>query len=136
MPTATNQSPKIDETAFERKDLMTDHMIPVAVAGRAQESGCRLDGAQQVQIRYFAYESSSLLGVVDEQIVGSKPSYVKTIYLDGLVEAIKHRLVAGIGFAWMPEKVIHREFADGTVVPICNDAWRTQISIVAYSNTS
>lgn len=127
-------SPTIDETAFARKDLMTDHLIPVAAAQPAQDFGWTLDDPEGPKIPYLAYERSSFLGMVVEHTIGRRPFAAETIYVDGLVEAIKRRLMAGSGFAWMPETAIQQELASGQVVPIGTEVWRTPMTIVAYAN--
>jgi DNA-binding transcriptional LysR family regulator len=61
---------------------------------------------------------------------------VETIYVDSLVETIKRRLMKGSGFAWMPETAISAELADGSLVPIGDDAWSAVLTISALSNAS
>ncbi len=124
----------IDEAAFDRKDLLADRLIPVAAAEPALKNGWNLSNPNSKDIPYLAYERTSFLGIVVEHTIGRKPFNAETIYVDGLVEAIKRRLVAGSGFAWMPETAIQSELADGTLVPIGDDAWVTQLTIAAYAN--
>jgi len=59
---------------------------------------------------------------------------VETIYVDALVEAIKRRLLAGAGFAWMPETAIAAELAAGEVVQIGGEGWVAPMTISAFSN--
>ncbi|MEL7211905.1 MAG: LysR family transcriptional regulator [Pseudomonadota bacterium] len=127
-------SPQIDETVFERKHLLVDPMIPVAAAGPVREHGWSLESQGIPPIPYLAYEGSSFLGMVVDQIITPHPPNIQTIYVDGLVEAIKRRLLAGSGFAWLPKTAIARELAEGRVVPIGTEAWQTPLSIVAYAN--
>ncbi|SHG78243.1 LysR family transcriptional regulator [Marivita hallyeonensis] len=129
-------SPTIDETAFERKDLLTDMLIPVAATATAQKHAWNLDNRARQKISYLAYERSSFLGMVVEQTIGRKPFHAETIYVDALVEAIKRRLMAGSGFAWMPETAIQSELADGSVTPIGQQHWRAELTISAYANPS
>ncbi|MCI5109164.1 MAG: LysR family transcriptional regulator [Marivita sp.] len=127
-------SPTIDESAFERKDLLTDRMLPVAAVAPAKAHGWSLDNTRQNPIPYLAYEQSSFLGMVVEHAIGRKPFHPQTIYVDGLVEAIKRRLMAGSGFAWMPETAIHAELAEGSLVQIGDEAWVEDLTIAAYAN--
>lgn len=129
-------APMIDEAAFERKNLRVDTLIPVAAADCVQAHGWSLDTPQSVEIPYLAYEKSSFLGIVVDRAIGGKPFNAKTIYVDALVEAIKRRLVAGSGFAWMPETSIQKELAEGTLVPIGGKTWTAQMMICAYADTS
>jgi DNA-binding transcriptional LysR family regulator len=129
-------SPTIDETAFASKELMIDQLVPVATAQSVRDHGWALDDPAQDAIPYLAYEHSSFLGMVVDHTIGRKRFTAETVYVDGLVEAVKRRLMAGSGFAWMPETAIQQELASGQVVPVGGDAWRTPLSIVAYANPS
>lgn len=127
-------SPMIDETAFVRKDLLTERLIPVAAAEPARLNGWDLANQSGPSVPYLAYERSSFLGMVVENTVDRKPLNAETIYVDGLVETIKRRLMTGSGFAWMPETAISVELAEGALVPIGDDKWGTTLTISALSN--
>jgi DNA-binding transcriptional LysR family regulator len=125
----------IDETAFDRKDLLTDRLVPVAATDIAHDLKWDLDAARS-PIPYLAYDKTSFLGMVVEHTIGRKSFNAETIYVDGLVEAIKRRLMAGSGFAWMPETAIQTELAEGSLVPIGQDHWTAHLTIAAYANPS
>ena len=127
-------SPNIDETAFERKDLLTDLLIPVAATEPARANGWDLDNQGGPPIPYLAYERSSFLGMVVENTVDRKPLNAETIYVDALVETIKRRMLTGSGFAWMPETAVASELAEGRVVPVGNDQWTAVLTISALSD--
>jgi len=129
-------SPMIDETIFDRKDLVTDRLLPVALAQSVQDRGWDLSRQNASPIPYLAYERSSFLGMVAENIVGRRPLQATTIYVDSLVETIKRRLLTGSGFAWLPETAVANELADGIVVPIGDETWRTNLTISALANPS
>ncbi|WP_439121833.1 LysR family transcriptional regulator [Marivita sp.] len=126
----------IDETAFDRKDLLTDRLIPVAAAEAAHDLDWNLDHRSSKMIPYLAYEKTSFLGMVVDHAIGRKHFNAETIYVDGLVEAIKRRLMSGSGFAWMPETAIQSELADGTLVAIGEEHWTEHLTIAAYANPS
>lgn len=127
-------SPMIDEAAFERKDLRIDRLIPVAASGPVRAFGWRL-GQGGAPVPYLAYERSSFLGMVVEHAVGRKPLNAEAIYVDSLVEAIKRRMMAGRGVAWMPETAIATELANGTVTPVGDETWCAPMTISAFANT-
>ncbi len=127
-------SPRINEAGFARKDLLTDLLIPVADAAAVEENGWNLARQDGPPIPYLAYEQSSFLGMVVESTVDRKPMNVETIYVDGLVETIKRRLLNGSGFAWMPKTAISKELANGTLVPVGDDIWHAQLTIAALAN--
>ncbi len=126
--------PVIDETVFARKDLVTDRLMPVAAAGPARTMGWDLSNRGGAPIPYLAYERSSFLGMVVENTVGKRALNVQTIYVDSLVETIKRRLARGSGFAWLPETAVATELADGSLVPIGDAAWCTDLTISALAN--
>ncbi|UWQ13564.1 LysR family transcriptional regulator [Aliiroseovarius sp. M344] len=127
-------SPMIDGAAFARKDLLTDRLIPVAATEAVRARGWDLGRQDGPPIPYLAYERSSFLGMVVENIIGRQPLNVEKIYVDSLVETIKRRLVTGSGFAWMPETAIAAELANGVLVPIGDEGWCTSLTISALSN--
>lgn len=127
-------SPMIDETAFERKDLLKDRLIPVAAVEPVRTMGWDLSRQNGPPIPYLAYDRSSFLGMVVENTVDRKPQNTETIYVDSLVETIKRRLMTGSGFAWMPETAIAEELDQGVLVPVGDDAWCATLTISAFSN--
>lgn len=127
-------APMIDEAAFDRKDLFQDRMMPVAKATAANANGWNLDAPGGAPIPYLAYERSTFLGLVVEHTIARKPLNAETIYVDGLVEAIKRRLLAGSGFAWMPETAVRDELENGELIRVGEDHWTAPLMIVAYAN--
>jgi DNA-binding transcriptional LysR family regulator len=129
-------SPRIDETAFARKDLVTDRLIPVAAMGPARAFEWNLARTTGEPIPYLAYEPSSFLGLVVDDTLNAKPLHAETIYVDGLVETIKRRVLQGSGFAWMPQTAVAQELADGALVQIADDTWSTRLTIAALADTA
>ena len=129
-------SPRIDETAFARKDLLTDRLIPVAATAPARANGWTLNHTTGPVIPYLAYEPSTFLGMVVDDLIGHSPLHADTIYVDGLVETIKRRVMKGSGFAWMPETAVADEIASGDLVQIADDRWTARLMIVALANAT
>ncbi|MBO6885836.1 MAG: LysR family transcriptional regulator [Marivita sp.] len=69
----------IDEKAFDRKDLLTDRLIPVAAAEPALKNRWDLDAPNGKDIPYLAYERTSVLGIGVEKTIGRKPFQAETI---------------------------------------------------------
>jgi len=129
-------APQIDETVFARKNLLRDPLIPVAATDPANRYGWDLDSGRHDDTPYLAYERSSFLGMVVDHTIGRKALRAETIYVDSLVEAIKRRLLAGSGFAWMPQSAVSKDLSNGTLIPIGGAAWTTELTISAYANTA
>lgn len=129
-------SPRIDETDFERKDLLIDCLIPVAAAAPARALEWDLSRVSGTAIPYLAYEPSSFLGMVVDSTLEDKPLNIETIYVDGLVETIKRRVLKGSGFAWMPHSAVADELNDGVLVPIADDTWTARLTIAALADTT
>ena len=129
-------SPRIDDAVFARKNLLVDRLIPVASAVRVADHGWDLSAGNDHPIPYLAYEHSSFLGMVVESTIGQKAMNTETIYVDGLVETIKRRLLQGSGFAWMPETAIATELANGALVAIADETWCARLTIAALANPS
>lgn len=127
-------APMIDETGFARKALTVDRLIPVAAAGPAQRHGWSLDVQGAAPLPYLAYERTSFLGMVVDSTIDGKAMEAETLYVDGLVEAIKRRMLAGAGFAWMPETAIAADLAAGRVVQIGGAPWQASLTISAFAN--
>ena len=127
-------SPRIDETAFTRKDLLIDRLFPVAASAPALSQGWDLGNASNPPIPYLAYEPSSFLGMVVGRTLEGKMLNAETIYVDGLVETIKRRVLKGSGFAWMPQTAVAEELADGRLVQIGDETWTTRLTITALAN--
>lgn len=127
-------SPRIDETAFARKDMLTDWLIPVAASSVVHTQGWNLGDRSAPPIPYLAYEPSTFLGmVVDSMFEGTVPN-AEAIYFDGLVETIKRRVLRGSGFAWMPKTAVAEELADGRLVQIGDQTWAARLTIAALAN--
>ena len=127
-------SPRIDETAFARKELLTDRLIPVAAVAAAHGQGWDLGRTSGPAIPYLAYEPSSFLGMVVDSAMDTASLHIETIYVDGLVETIKRRVLKGSGFAWMPETAVSQELANGSLVQIADDTWTARLTIAALAN--
>lgn len=126
-------APQIDEAEFARKDIMTDRLIPVAERQAAERNQWALPGQEVRDIPYLAYERSTFLGIVTEHLIGNRQLHLDMIYVDGLVEAIKRRLLAGSGVAWLPETAIRQELETGSVVAVGGSEWETPMALSVYA---
>lgn len=126
-------TPVLDEARFVRKDIEVERLIPVAQREAAIKNNWNLPGQPGADIPYLAYERSSYLGSVVEQTIGKRKVHLDTRYMDGLVEAIKRRLLAGGGIAWMPQFAIAKELSDGDLVKVGQSEWEASLTLSLYS---
>ena len=117
-----------------RKDLLSDLLIPVAAREVAEARGWHLSNSGGVPIPYLAYEQSSFLGQVVENSISIETLNIETIYIDGLVETIRRRLLQGSGFAWMPQTAVKTELANGSLVAIGCESLNVSLTISALAN--
>ncbi|MFY9238390.1 MAG: LysR family transcriptional regulator [Roseovarius sp.] len=127
-------SPSINESAFERKDLLTDVLLPVAETKQALAQNWSLGDNSAPPIPYLAYEPSTFLGMVVDSMLEGKALNAEMIYVDGLVETIKRRVLKGSGFAWMPETAVADEMTEGRLTLIGDKTWTTRLTIAALAN--
>ena len=127
-------SPKIDDTGFERKDLLSDKLIQVAARDAAQQQGWHLSNRDGAPIPHLAYEQSSFLGQVIENSISIEALNIETIYIDGLVETIRRRLLQGSGFAWMPQTAVETELQNCSLVAIGDQSLNISVTISALAN--
>lgn len=125
-------NPVLDEANFARKDILVDRLIPVAQKEAAITNEWILPGHRNNTIPYLAYESSSFLGEVVEHIIGKKHVHLNVRYMDGLVEALKRRLLAGGGIAWMPYTAIRKELENDELVAVGDTKWETPLVLSLY----
>lgn len=127
-------SPLIDETIFTRKDVAQDRLMPVALSEAVETKEWSLAHETGMPLPYLAYDPSTFLGMVVEHTIGRRRLNAEIIYIDGLVETIKRRVLAGSGFAWLPETAIAAELDAGELVVIGPKDWCAPLTISALSN--
>lgn len=124
--------PVFDERQFERKDIGTERMIPVAETRAAQAGGWDLSAENGDEIPYLSYDPASFLGTVIDQTIGTRKPRLALCYMDALAEAIKRRALAGGGIAWLPEAAVADEIARGLLVPVGGAEWQTTLTLSLF----
>lgn len=105
----------LDESQYARCDIGVERMLPVANRAAVLTHRWELPGKPRQPAPYLAYERSTFLGEVVDQTIGSKQLHLSVQYIDGLVEAIKRRVLSGAGVGWLPLSAIEAEMANGTL---------------------
>lgn len=124
-------APVLDETQFCRKDVATEAFFPVAEARAAADGGWNLSAADG-DIPYLSYDPNSFLGVVVDQIIGTRKPPLSLKYMDALAEAIKRRALAGSGVAWLPELSVAEELERGALVRVGGAEWQTTLTLSLF----
>lgn len=124
--------PNFEERSFERKDIGTELMIPVAQTKAVALHGWNLDNRNQTTIPYLGYDPSSFLGSVVDQTMGTRKPPLALCYMDALTEGIKRRVLAGGGVAWLPESVVAEELSDGSVELVGGHAWHATLTLSLF----
>lgn len=124
--------PGLDYSMLEHKDVKNELLLPVAQKALAQRLRLNLPGTASEPIPYLAYERNTFLASVVEQTIARRKVHLDLRYMDGLVEAIKCRLMDGGGMAWMPESSIKEELAEGELVCIGPSSWAAKLTLTLY----
>ena len=124
--------PAFDEASFERKDIGSEQIIPVAQSEAARQFGWSLDAPGETPIPYLGYDPSSFLGTVVDQTIGSREPPLALRYMDALTEAIKRRTMSGGGISWLPESAVAAEIADGRITRVGGASWEATLSLSLF----
>jgi len=124
--------PVFDEAQFERTDIGSEQMIPVAQREAADRHGWSLDRPGARSIPYLGYDPSSFLGTVVDQTIGDRSPPLALCYMDALTEAIKRRTLAGGGVSWLPEGAVAAEIADGRIVRVGGRNWEATLTLSLF----
>ncbi|RED45040.1 LysR family transcriptional regulator [Aestuariispira insulae] len=90
----------------------------------------RLGGADD-GIPLLAYSPDCFFGRVQDHIL-ARPGISKRfrpVYENPMAEALKAMALAGQGVAWLPESAVLQELADGRLIEIGDDNYRTELGI-------
>lgn len=123
-----------DEDQFSRIDLGVEELVPFALKDAIEEHGWALPGSPQAPVPYLAYERTSFLGTVVEQTLGQQKVHLDVRYVDGLVEAIKRRVLSGSGIGWLPLSSVHAEVAAGILEQVGPPEFHAQMTLSVFSS--
>ncbi len=122
----------LDEEQFSRIDLGFEKLVPVALRKTVASKTWALPGNAKAPIPYLSYERSSFLGTVVDQTIGKQRLYLNVRYVDGLVEAIKRRVLSGSGVGWLPYSAVVTELEAGTLEQIGSPELEAQMTLSVF----
>lgn len=118
----------LDPARFEHAVLGTERLVPVSAAARGRPRWRIVDGAA-----YLRYAPDTFLGrAADLALARAKHKpRLAPIYENAMAEALKTMVLAGRGLAWLPERSIAAERAQGTLVEL-DSALSVDVEIRLY----
>lgn len=129
-----NDGPFFDDDQISRKDIGVERLIPVADAKAAAKGNWDISDPNNKNIPYLSYDPDSYLGTVVEKIIGSRRPPFALRYMDAHAEALKRRVLAGSGVAWLSESIVAAELASGALVPVGGPEWQTSLTLTLFSS--
>ncbi len=127
-----NGVPFFDEDVVARKDVGFENFAPIARADVAQREGWDLSKTSKAGIPYLSYDPSSYLGTIVDQIVGNREPPLETRYMDAHAQSLKRMVMAGKGVAWLSERVVAEELADGRLIRVGGPEWQTTLALTLF----
>ncbi|QGX99120.1 LysR family transcriptional regulator [Roseovarius faecimaris] len=127
-----NGAPFFDEDVIARKDIGHENFCPVAEANAAAANGWDLSGPREQGIPYLSYDPSSYLGTIVDQIIGNREPPLELAYMDAHAESLKRMVISGKGVAWLSERVVAEELADGRLVRVGGPEWQTTLTLTLF----
>lgn len=128
--------PQIDEKLFARKDIAQERLIPVAECNATAKNGWALTNHNDRSVPYLAYDPSTFLGTVVDHTISYTKLSLDIRYIDGLVEALKRRALAGGGVAWLPEFSVKSEMSSGRLIQIGSPKFEAVLTLSLYCSPS
>ena len=124
--------PEFEERLFARKDIGDDMLLPVAEPEAAARGGWDLSNKEARNIPYLGYDSSSFLGTVVDQTIGTRKPPLQLRYMDALTEALKRRALDGGGIAWLPQSAVGGELAAGQLKVVGGPEWQATLTLSLF----
>lgn len=112
--------------------LASDRLIPVSAPGPDGAALHSLNGSGSVP--YLCYPSNSLLGrlassvVEREQLAGA----LEYLFECSMADVLKRGAIAGVGLAWVPERVVRDELASAVLVLAGEERHSISLGITLY----
>lgn len=114
--------------------LASDRLIPVSAPGTASVALHSLNGTQLVP--YLCYPSNSFLGRMTRSVVEREclAGTLEYRFECSMADVLKRGAIAGVGVAWVPERVVRDELASGALVLAGEEQHTISLGITLYRN--
>jgi DNA-binding transcriptional LysR family regulator len=112
-------------------------LIPVSKADDQGVPWFHLPGSAGKPTPYLKYSPDVYVGRVLEDVLGQsdKKLYAEPVYHGDIPEALKQMAIAGHGVAFVPDRIVAEELADGTLVRAGDESLSVPVEIRAYGRT-
>lgn len=119
---------------YEYVSVGSERVIPLSAPDQHGTPLFRLPGSKSKPTRLLAYPATSFLGRVTELILAQAPQApsLLTSYESEMAELLKRMALNGHGLAWLPQRSVEAELADGKLVPAGGDAWSLTLDIRVF----
>lgn len=112
--------------------LASDRLVPVSAPGAVGAALHSLNGTQQVP--YLCYPSNSFLGRMTRSVVEREclAGTLEYRFECSMADVLKRGAIAGVGVAWVPERVVRDELASGALVLAGEEQHTISLGITLY----
>ncbi|TRO10406.1 LysR family transcriptional regulator [Ectopseudomonas mendocina] len=112
--------------------LASDRLVPVSGPGPTGDALYSFSGKQRIP--YLCYPSNSFLGRMTRSVVEreSLANSLEYRFECSMADVLKRGVIAGVGVAWVPERVVRDELASGALVLAGDDRHTISLGITLY----
>ena len=128
---------------IRRKDypghiLGHDTLIPISKADEHGVPWFELPGSAERPVPYLKYSPDVYIGRVLEAVLDQhgKQLHTEAVYRGEIPEALKQMVIAGHGLAFVPERIVADELANGTLVMAGDQSYSIPLEIRIYGRIS
>jgi DNA-binding transcriptional LysR family regulator len=113
-------------------------LIPVSKADHEGVPWFELPGNSRRSVPYLAYSPDVYIGRVLEQVLGQREEelHSETVYRGEIPEALKQMAIAGHGVAFVPDRIVADELADGMLAHAGAHSYAVPLEIRVYGRGS
>lgn len=124
---------QLERADIERIEVGADRLVPVTAVGHDGEA--RFDATQAAEFRLLTYPKESFFGrLVARECMPHLDACLKIspVCESALAEGLKALVETGYGAAWLPERLIARELAEGRMVVLGEPFVSAELKIKLY----
>ncbi len=119
---------------YEYVTVGRERIIAVCVPDQQGAAAFHLPGSKHKASPLLAYPATSFLGRATALILANAPQtpMLTTVYQSEMAELLKRMVLNGHGLAWLPQRSVNSELAQGKLVRAGSEAWSLELEIRVY----